>query len=135
MAWRTRYVASITTAWVVVPRWSTTTSGVKEVGGGYLANACLASALAPLRRDVAAVDDLCLALDGGVDLGRLREHLAAVDAARLTVPSSLAAAASDALKFSSLLPPALATEVLQRRLSAEGSVRVVLDEPVSAYSV
>ena len=51
------------------------------------------------------------------------------------VPSSLAAAAGDALKFSSMLPPALATEVVQRRLSAEGSVRVVLDEPVSAYSV
>ena len=51
------------------------------------------------------------------------------------VPSSLAAAASDSLKFSSMLRPALATEVLQRRLSAEGSVLVVLDEPVSAYSV
>jgi len=100
---------------------------------GWRANLRLAQAVAGLRRDVAAVDDLTIALDPGTTVEQLGQ---AVSAATLE-PADLAAwvtdEAIDGLKFSDCLPRSLATTVLARRLADPESTARALGERIAGW--
>jgi len=100
---------------------------------GWRANLRLAQAVAGLRRDVAAVDDLTIALDPGTRVEQLGQ---AVSAATLE-PADLAPwvtdEAIDGLKFSDCLPRSLATTVLARRLADPESTARALGERIAGW--
>jgi ATP-dependent Lhr-like helicase len=84
---------------------------------GWRANLWLARAAADLRREVAAVDDLTVALDPGATRQQLRRALSNAAEAPIDLTPWVTTEAVDGLKFSDCLPPSLATEVVTRRLT------------------
>lgn len=103
---------------------------------GWKANLWLAQAVSDLRREVAALDDLGIALDPSTTTEELARVLAGADL-DLANPSALApwviAEAVDGLKFSECLPPHLAVEVVTRRLHDPASVTAALGERVAGW--
>jgi ATP-dependent Lhr-like helicase len=95
---------------------------------GWRANLWLARAATDLRHDVAAIDDLTIALDSGTTLEQL--HQAVLDATEkpIDLTSWVTAEAVDGLKFSDCLPPSLAAEVIARRLADPESTAHALQE-------
>ena len=100
---------------------------------GWKANLQLARLVEPLRTEVAALDDLAIALDGSAT---------STDVATLVRTGSpvpdlapwITAEAVDGLKFSDCLPPALATEVVARRLTDPASVAEARQERVTGWT-
>lgn len=99
---------------------------------GWKANLWLANAVADLRRDVAAIDDLGIALDPGATTEALGIALAGMGQAPGLAPW-ITAEAVDGLKFSECLPRDLATEVVTRRLDDHESVLATMGELVTGW--
>lgn len=100
---------------------------------GWKANAALASLVAELRQDVAAIDDLSIALDPGTVLHDLSALIAGEDT---PFPSPSAIVTPDAvkgLKFSECLPETLAERVVAQRIADDVSVALARREPVAAW--
>jgi ATP-dependent Lhr-like helicase len=95
---------------------------------GWRANLWLARAAADLRREVAAIDDLTVALDPGATLEQLRHAISGATEASIDLTQWVTAEAVDGLKFSECLPPSLATEVVTRRLADPESTAHALGE-------
>jgi ATP-dependent Lhr-like helicase len=95
---------------------------------GWRANFWLAQAAADLRREVAAVDDLTVALDPGATLEQLRHVISEATEASIDLAPWVTAEAVDGLKFSECLPPSLATQVITRRLADPEATTRVLGE-------
>lgn len=95
---------------------------------GWRANLRLGRAAADLRRGVAAIDGLAVALDPDTSLEQLGTAIS--EAARRSIdPTSLVAIeAVEGLKFSECLPPHLAAEVVARRLADPESTARALGE-------
>jgi hypothetical protein len=83
-----------------------------------------------LRRDVAAVDDLGIALDLGVDGQAVCAAIASIDVADIALAPWMNEEAMQSLKFSECLPPDLATLVVERRLRVDETVRRAIAEPL-----
>jgi ATP-dependent Lhr-like helicase len=100
---------------------------------GWKANLWLARVVDPLRLEVAAIDDLGVALDPAADAPQVADFLR-----RSSTPPDLAQwIASDAiegLKFSECLPAELAREVVARRLADSASVAQAATELVAGWS-
>jgi ATP-dependent helicase Lhr and Lhr-like helicase len=98
---------------------------------GWRANLWLARAAADLRREVAAIDDLSVALDPGVTPQQLRRALSNAAEAPIDLTPWVTTEAVDGLKFSECLPARLATEVVARRLTdSESTARALGDRLV-----
>jgi ATP-dependent Lhr-like helicase len=118
--------------WVVAD----TTSLVTDARGrvrwwtfaGWRANLWLARAAADLRREVAAIDDLTVALDPGATPQQLRRALSNAAEAPIDLIPWVTTEAIDGLKFSECLPTSLATEVVARRLTDPESTTRALGE-------
>jgi len=95
---------------------------------GWRANLWLARAGADLRRDVAAIDDLTVALDPGATLEQLHQVISEATEASIELTPWVTAEAVDGLKFAECLPRSLATEVIARRLADPESTTRVLGE-------
>jgi ATP-dependent Lhr-like helicase len=95
---------------------------------GWRANLCLARAAANLRREVAAVDDLTVALNPGATLEQLYHVISEATEASIDLTPWVTAEAIDGLKFSECLPPSLATRVITRRLADPEATTRVLGE-------
>lgn len=95
---------------------------------GLTANAWLAAALQPLRRDVAARDNLTVTLDPDVDRKRLSEALAGIDWEKLTLADAVVPEALDGLKFSDCLSERRALEVVLARLDDRDNGRIAAAE-------
>ncbi len=95
---------------------------------GWRANLWLARATAHLRRDVAAIDDLTVALDPDATLEQLRQAISDTNEDSIDLAPWLTAEAVDGLKFSECLPRSLATEVVIRRLADPESTARALGE-------
>lgn len=100
---------------------------------GWKANLQLAQLVEPLRTEVAALDDLTIALDPSATSAAVGRILQEGSADRGLVPW-VAADAVDGLKFSDCLPPALAKEVIARRLIDPESVAQACSERVDGWS-
>jgi ATP-dependent helicase Lhr and Lhr-like helicase len=93
---------------------------------GWRANLWLARAAADLRREVAAIDDLTVALDPGTTMAQLRQAISDASEESIDLAPWVTAEAIDGLKFSECLPRGLATEVVTRRLGdPESTVRAL----------
>jgi ATP-dependent Lhr-like helicase len=95
---------------------------------GWRANLWLASAAADLRREVAAIDDLTVALDPSATPQQLRRALSNAAEAPIDLIPWVTTEAVDGLKFSECLPPSLATEVVAHRLTDPESTTRALGE-------
>jgi ATP-dependent Lhr-like helicase len=95
---------------------------------GWRANLWLGRAATDLRREVAAIDDLTVALDPGATPQQLRRALSNATKESIDLTPWLTAEAVDGLKFSKCLPPSLATEVVTRRLADPESTARALGE-------
>jgi len=95
---------------------------------GWRANLWLARAAADLRRDVAAIDDLTVALDPGATLEQLRQVISDATEKSIDLTPWVTAEAVDGLKFSECLPRSLATKVVTRRLADPESTARALGE-------
>jgi ATP-dependent Lhr-like helicase len=118
--------------WVVAD----TTSLVTDARGrarwwtfaGWRANLWLASAASDLRREVAAIDDLTVALDPSATPQQLRRALSNAAEAPIDLIPWVTTEAVDGLKFSECLPPSLAIEVVAHRLTDPESTTRALGE-------
>ena len=97
---------------------------------GWRANLWLARASADLRHEVAAIDDLTIALDPGTTLEQLRQATSAATKKPVDVTPWITPGAIEGLKFSDCLPRRLATEVVTRRLADPESTSRALEERV-----
>lgn len=100
---------------------------------GWKANLQLARLVDPLRTEVAALDDLTIVLDGSATSA----DVAALVGTGAPVPDLapwITAEAVDGLKFSDCLPPALAGEVVARRLIDPPSVEEARQEQVTGWT-
>jgi ATP-dependent Lhr-like helicase len=95
---------------------------------GWRANLLLARAAADLRREVAAIDDLTVALDPGATPQQLRRALSNAAETPIDLIPWVTTEAVDGLKFSECLPPSLATEVVAHRLTDPESTTRALGE-------
>jgi ATP-dependent helicase Lhr and Lhr-like helicase len=95
---------------------------------GWRANLWLARAATDLRRDVAAIDDLTVALDPGATLEQLRQVISDATEKSIDLTPWVTAEAVDGLKFSECLPRGLATKVVTRRLADPESTAHALGE-------
>src|SRR5215211_4078864 len=95
---------------------------------GWRANLWLARAAADLRREVAAIDDLTVALDPGATPQQLRRALSNAAETPIDLIPWVTTEAVDGLKFSECLPPSLATEVVAHRLTDPESTTRALGE-------
>lgn len=95
---------------------------------GWKANLHLAHAAARFRHDVAAIDDLTIALDPGTTAEAVTAELARLSPADTDIAPWVTDEAIDGLKFSQCLPRTLATEVIARRLDDPQSVATTLEE-------
>jgi ATP-dependent helicase Lhr and Lhr-like helicase len=95
---------------------------------GWKANLWLARVAEPLRTQVAAIDDLTVALDPNVEVESLAALLTNAAPRNLDLAPWIVDEAVDGLKFSECLPRTLALEVVVRRLSDWQSVSVVRQE-------
>lgn len=101
---------------------------------GWRANLWLAQAAAPLRREVAAIDDLTVALDAGTTVSNLRATLEAAGSPQaIDLAPWIAAEALDGLKLADCLPHHLALEVVTRRVEDTFSVALALAEPIAGW--
>jgi ATP-dependent Lhr-like helicase len=100
---------------------------------GWKANLWLARAVADLRRDVAAIDDLTVALDPTVDVMALRAALDSIGTAEVDLRDWVTREAVEGLKFSECLPVNLAKTVIQRRLADPGSTEQALAEDLVSW--
>jgi ATP-dependent Lhr-like helicase len=101
---------------------------------GWKANLWLAAAAAELRRDVAAVDDLSIAVDATTSVDDLRQALAGAVAQPLELAPWIVTEAVDGLKFSECLPRDLAFAVVARRLEDAFSTEQALRERVAGWT-
>ncbi len=95
---------------------------------GWKANLWLAQAASGLRVDVAAVDDLTVAVDDTKDVADLKQALEHARIDEIDLAPWVAAEAVEGLKFSICLPRALALQVVTRRLDDRSSVLLAMDE-------
>jgi ATP-dependent Lhr-like helicase len=95
---------------------------------GWRANLWLARAADDLRHDVAAIDDLTIALDPGTTMEQLRQAISGATEKSIDLTSWVTAEAIDGLKFSECLPRSLATKVITRRLADPESTAHALGE-------
>ena len=95
---------------------------------GWRANLWLARAATDLRHEVAAIDDLTIALDPGTTLEQLRQAISEATKKPIDLTPWLTTEAIDGLKFSDCLPTGLATEVITRRLADPQSTARTLGE-------
>jgi ATP-dependent Lhr-like helicase len=100
---------------------------------GWRANLWLAQAVAGLRRDVAALDDLTIALDPGTTMDQLGQVIAAATPEPADMAPWVTDEAIDGLKFSDCLPRSLATTVLARRLADPASTAHALGERIGGW--
>ncbi len=99
----------------------------------WRANLWLAHLADGLRAEVAAIDDLAVAVDPSAtaaDIGRL---VRTASPAQIDLAPWIAAEAIEGLKFAQCLPVALAREVVARRLADAESVGEALAEPVVGF--
>jgi ATP-dependent helicase Lhr and Lhr-like helicase len=101
---------------------------------GWRANLCLARAAADLRREVATIDDLTVALDPGTTLEQLRQANSDATPESVNLSPWVSAEAIDGLKFSDCLPRSLAVEVVTRRLGDPESTARALGEHTVEWS-
>lgn len=97
---------------------------------GWKANLWLAAlaAEAGCRETVKNVDDLTISLDSDTDIAMLRSAVGEADLGKLVLAPWIAAEAIEGLKFAECLPPALAVEIVARRLEDPGAVSLVCEE-------
>jgi ATP-dependent helicase Lhr and Lhr-like helicase len=95
---------------------------------GLVANAWLAAALRPLRREVAARDNLTVTLDPDVDRQRLAEALGTVDWDELSLVDSIVPDALEGLKFADCLSEHRARGVILARLDDRQNAKVAATE-------
>ncbi len=100
---------------------------------GWKANLWLAHAVAPLRRDVAGVDDLTVALDPSATVAQLGAVLHSVPPDRVTLAPWVLEEAIDGLKFADCLPHDLAIEVVARRLADRTSTERARNERLLSW--
>jgi ATP-dependent Lhr-like helicase len=99
---------------------------------GWKGNLALAQQVRELRREVAAIDDLTIALDSTADIAAMRRLLdQPLDAGGLA--SWVVAEAVDGLKFAECLPPDLAVAVVVRRLADPQSVEIAMREQLTTW--
>jgi ATP-dependent Lhr-like helicase len=100
---------------------------------GRRANMWLAAMVNELRRDVAAIDDLGIALDLGVDGRAVCATVASINVADIALAPWMNEEAMQNLKFSECLPPDLAKLVVERRLRVDETVRRAIAEPLATH--
>lgn len=98
---------------------------------GWKANLWLARIVEGLRSEVAAVDDLTIAVDPSSTVEDLTRFTREAVPQAMDLAPWITAEAIEGLKFSECLPPNLATEVVARRLTDAASVDQALSEKVS----
>jgi ATP-dependent Lhr-like helicase len=96
---------------------------------GWKANLALAEATAHLRREVSAIDDLSIAVDGHVGLADIGAALQGIE----TATASVSDKAVSGLKFSDCLPRHLAIKVLAERLRDTDSTNRAVGERLTAW--
>jgi ATP-dependent Lhr-like helicase len=101
---------------------------------GWKANLGLARAVADLRRDVAAVNDLTIALAPRTTPADLSEVLRSLGPDEIDLAPWITREAVEGLKFSECLPPDMAVDVIRRRLQDPESVARALCERVIGWS-
>lgn len=100
---------------------------------GWRANLWPAQAFADLRREVAATDDLTVALDPGTTVEQLRQAVSSAGPEPADLTAWVTDEAVDGLKFSDCLPRSLATTVLARRLADPASTTRALGERLAGW--
>jgi ATP-dependent Lhr-like helicase len=100
---------------------------------GRRANMWLAAMVNELRRDVAAIDDLGIDLDLGVDGRAVCVAVASINVADVALAPWMNEEAMQSLKFSECLPPDLAKLVVERRLRVDETVRRAIAEPLDTH--
>lgn len=100
---------------------------------GWKANLWLARAVEDHRRDVAAIDDLWIALDPTVTLEELTDTVRGAAPGEIDLAPWITADAVRGLKFSYCLPPELALGVVRRRLEDPVSTAMALREPIAGW--
>jgi ATP-dependent Lhr-like helicase len=101
---------------------------------GWKANLWLAAAAAQLRQEVAAVDDVSLAVDPTTSVEKLRQVLARVSGHALEVAPGILSDAVEGLRFADCLPEELAVEVVARRLEDITSTDQALRERIAGWT-
>ncbi len=100
---------------------------------GWKANVALAGLAADLRRDVAAIDDLTIALDPDVSVHDLAQRLTDLEVAAPSPSEIVMAEAVKGLKFADCLPERLAQLVVASRIADDASVAQVRNERVAGW--
>jgi ATP-dependent Lhr-like helicase len=100
---------------------------------GWRSNLWLARVAADLRRHVAAIDDLTIAIDPAITTKELRAAIARGDQEGIDLAPWVTSEAVDGLKFSECFPRRLALEVVTRRLADATSTAQALGEPVVGW--
>jgi hypothetical protein len=98
------------------------------------ANLWLAAAAAELRREVAAVDDLVVAVDPSTSVEDLRLVLAGATGRPLDLAPWIVTEAVEGLKFADCLSEDLAVRVVTRRLEDVDSSEQALRERVAGWT-
>jgi len=123
--------------------WATSdaTTVVTDEGGrtrwwtfaGWKANLWLARIVDELRTEVAALDDLTVALDSGSTVVEVSGLIRASPADDIDLTPWIADDAVEGLKFAECLPRALALEVVARRLADPASLDTAVTERLTGY--
>lgn len=100
---------------------------------GWKANLALAQVAACVRRDASQLDGLSIALHHRADVDALQDALDRASSDAIDLRSGLAPEAVKELKFSECLPPALALDVVARRLRDHPATAAALAEPVTVW--
>ncbi|MGH9280797.1 MAG: DEAD/DEAH box helicase [Acidimicrobiales bacterium] len=95
---------------------------------GWKANLWLARIAEPVRREVAAVDDLTVAVDPGTTVADVAALVGSAAPASVELAGWITAEAIDGLKFSECLPRPLAAEIVAKRLADPASMAQALAE-------
>jgi ATP-dependent Lhr-like helicase len=101
---------------------------------GWKANLWIAAAATDLRREVAAVDDLAIAVDPTTSVEDLKQVVAGATAHALELAPWILTEAVDGLKFSDCLPKDLAFAVVARRLEDAPSTEQALRERIAGWT-
>ena len=99
----------------------------------WRANLWLAHLADGLRAEVAAIDDLAVAVDPSATAADIGGLVRTASPAQIDLAPWIAAEAIEGLKFAQCLPVALAREVVARRLADAESVGEALAEPVVGF--
>jgi ATP-dependent Lhr-like helicase len=100
---------------------------------GWRANLWLAQAISDLRHEVAAIDNLTIALDPATTVEQLGQAISAATLEPADLAPWVTDEAVDGLKFSDCLPRSLATTVLARRLADPASTARALGERIAGW--